>query len=314
MNTLVPNAVIDSVAQAVSTSSSWMLTPQATTMRLLPEQMSATQWWKAEHGEIVDIDTSVPAWISYYYGVTADADDNQAPAAAAVAAMLRTRASILADSPVHLVADEDVRRIIVTLAQTRTYQSAVGGWPASRCATVLFANPLPFQHPTPDHGLDEYLPTPSSPIAAATPQLKAISWYADGRILRCLDWVTPQLESTGSDYADAEIAKHVRGIRNAGLPAMIGNAEWRRRITGIDDEQACRDRITTAAAEVADGATARWDGADALDDTNATLAPALASALADALTAGIVRGRRRQSSKVRKRRRRSTPVTLIEPA
>jgi hypothetical protein len=307
----VPNTAVNGTATDVAASSQWMRTAKATVMRLLPEQMSATRWWQSTRGELVDIATSVPAWVEHYYGVPVGADSTPHDA---VHAMLTSRSAVLAQAPIHLVADRRVRAVLVTLAATSTYRGAVTGWPDLPTATVVFADPVPFRHPSAETGADNDVlhglgsaPTPDA-------QLKAVTWWSVDATLRCMDWIAPQLAATGSDYMDTEIANSTRGQRNAGLPAMIGNAEWARTVTQLDDVARCQERITEATAEVDGGAVPRWDGS-VVDDTTMLLAPALAAAAADAVQAGLLTRRTRRTSRHRQSGRdRAAVVTLLDPA
>ncbi|WP_155832219.1 hypothetical protein [Gordonia alkanivorans] len=229
---------------------------------------------------------SIPAWIEHYYGVRAAADGDSA-AHAAVAAMLASRALVLSTAPVFLVADPQLRTALVTLARADTYLRHLRGWADLPNGTVMFTDPIPFRHPSPDQVAAERFPLLEGNSDAATPLLKALTWFTDSDAVRCLDWIAPQIDSTGSEVADSKVAESMRGLPRGGLPPMIGNGEWSRTVTTIDDIAVCRERIAVASAELGVGAGARWDGTTIEDDTT-TLAPTLAAVLADAITAGLV--------------------------
>lgn len=284
MNTtprLATRSEINSTANIVAELARWLRTQKAAIMRQLPEQFAAQSWWERTHTDPAESETTVPAWVNDYYGVDCLHDT----AREAVRRMLTKRSDALRAAPLYLVADPDVRAAVMTLTNTRTYRELATTLNFGiSTATVVFSNPIPFNHPAPEHHVDDFLPH-DAPVEQATPELKAVTWFSADNTVRCLDWLTTKLDATGSELIDKQIADSLRGLPGAGLPTMMYNGEWWRRHDRLATVDECRDRLALAVREVAAGATPRWDGAP-VDDVNATLATTLCTVLGDAIAAG----------------------------
>ena len=283
-----PQAVVDDAATTLTRSATWMRTRQAAFMRLLPEQMSATGWWARQHaGDYADITTSVPAWIRYCYGV--EVPDTAAPADA-VHQMLVARSQTVKDTPLHLVADPQLRSVLITLAHTPTYQSAATHKPLTS-GTVLFVDPVLFD----DADNDDISLDGGAKASPDRAELRAITWSVDGDRVRTMDWISTDLDATGNSYIDDAVSRAVNDGQ-AQLPPLITNGEWTRHAHQSATVDECRGRISEAAYSVFTGQTERWSD-ELIDNHDSLLAARLAEVCADAIASGFADLRRRRVSR-----------------
>ncbi|GAB33198.1 hypothetical protein [Gordonia otitidis] len=283
-----PRAVVDDAATILTRSATWMRTQQAAFMRLLPEQMSATGWWAHQHsGDYADITTSVPAWIRHCYGV--DVPETATPADA-VHQMLVARSQTVKGTPLHLVADPQLRSVLITLAHTPTYQSAATHKPLTS-GTVLFNDPVRFNKADDDH----ISPDDAAQASPDRAELRGITWSVDGDQVRTMDWISTDLDATGNSYIDDAVSRAVNDGQ-AQLPPLITNGEWTRHAHQSTTVDECRARISDAAYSVFTGQTDRWSD-EPIGNHDTLLAARLAEVCADAIASGFADLQRRRVSR-----------------
>lgn len=301
----------------------WLKSDMAAVMRQFPEQLSASNWFEQTHGRRVDATEAVPQWLKHQYGIntTTQPADHQDPESLSVAArmigeLLDDRANVLRAAPLYLLGSEEALQVAVTLAGTASYGQSMS-WPTTASsATVLFPKPLSYQHITGDSE-DE---TSNEGAAAMLDRIKpdgpaaleALTWFTTDGVVRCMDWIRPEVDSTGIGDVDEQIAQVMEGKKGSApsrLPSLIYNGEWHRGVADAgSDVAAARQRIQTAAAQVAGGQAQRWDGNGGIADHTGLLVPSLAAVLADCVSSGFLAAVPR---KVRGRRRSRRVVTLL---
>lgn len=304
---------------------SWLRSDMAAVMRQFPEQLSATDWFERTQGRRVDATESIPYWLEHQYGVDVSkhaksrASSPLTTAAHMISELLASRADALRAAPLYLVDDDVTLRVAVTLAGTPSYANQTG-WPATTpAATVLFPKPLPYQHKQDARTATVGVDTPAEMLSRIKPHgpaaLEAVTWFTARGVVRCMDWIRPDLDSTGVSEVDEQIVAALAGdsLGKTGstLPSMIYNGEWHRTVahSGSDVETA-RRRIQEATAYVASGHAARWDGGGYIADETGLLVPKLSAVFADCVAAGLLNSVPR---KVRGRSGRRMVTLLGQP-
>lgn len=283
---LVPGAVIDDAAANLTQSAQWMRTQQAAVMRLLPEQMSATNWWASQHGgDFADTALTVPAWIRHCYGVEVSAT---ATPGEAVHQLLTVRAKTVKRNPLYLITDPQLRAVLISLAHTPTYRRAATHIPLTS-GTVMFAEPILFtQSDSAATSLDGAPSTGDHKPA----QLHGVTWTAEPSGARTIDWISTRLDTTGNSYIDDTITKAIDDKKTQ-LPPLITNGEWMRPASATTSVDESRVRISTAAQSIFNGETQRWSD-ELVENDDTLLAARLAEVCADAIGSGFAHANQRR--------------------